>query len=78
MALPIGIPLGIRSATRPVGKADRFGIVTTSIVVAMPAFWIGYVLIYFLAFQPALLWKVKIFPIGRTNRGTSATCSFRP
>ena len=64
LALLIGIPLGIRSAMRPNGKSDRFGIITTSVVVAMPAFWIGYVLIYFLAFQPALLWKLKIFPIG--------------
>jgi peptide/nickel transport system permease protein len=64
MAVLIGIPLGIRSAMRPNGKADRFGIITTSVVVAMPAFWIGYVVIYFLAFQPALQWKLKIFPIG--------------
>jgi len=64
LAVLIGIPLGIRSAMRPNGKADRFGIITTSVVVAMPAFWIGYVVIYFLAFQPALQWKLKIFPIG--------------
>ena len=65
MALLIGIPLGIRSAMRPNGKSDRFGIIATSIVVAMPAFWIGYVVIYFLAFQPAILWHLKIFPIGQ-------------
>ena len=65
LALLIGIPLGIRSAMRPNGKTDRFGLVTTSIVVAMPAFWIGYVVIYFLAFQPAILWKLRIFPIGQ-------------
>ena len=65
MALLIGIPLGIRSAMRPNGKADRFGIISTSIVVAMPAFWIGYVVIYFFAFQPAILWHLKIFPIGQ-------------
>ncbi len=65
MALFIGIPLGIRSAMRPNGKSDRFGIIATSIVVAMPAFWIGYVVIYFLAFQPAILWHVKLFPIGQ-------------
>ena len=65
LALLIGIPLGIRSAMRPNGKTDRFGIVTTSILVAMPAFWIGYVVIYFLAFQPAILWKLRIFPIGQ-------------
>jgi peptide/nickel transport system permease protein len=65
LAILIGVPLGIRSAMKPGGKTDRLGIVTTSVLVAMPAFWIGYVLIYLLAFQPAIQWKLRIFPIGQ-------------
>lgn len=64
VALAIGIPLGIRSATRVGGAADRVGIVGSSILVAAPAFLVGYVLIYVFAFQPTVLWGLAILPIG--------------
>ncbi len=64
IGLLLGIPLGMRSARRPGGPVDRFGVVTTSLLVAAPAFWVGYVLIYLLAFQPAVRWGISIFPIG--------------
>lgn len=64
VALLIGIPLGVRSASRPGGRADRIGIVATSVLVAAPSFLVGYVLLYLLAFQPTVLWGLAILPIG--------------
>lgn len=64
LALLVGVPLGVRSATRPGGWVDRLGIVLTSVLVAAPAFIVGYALIYFAAFQPTVLWDLPLLPIG--------------
>ena len=64
IALLIGLPLGMYSARHPGGRVDRLGIVLTSFLVAAPAFWVGYMLLYTLAFQPAVRWGLAIFPIG--------------
>jgi peptide/nickel transport system permease protein len=64
VAVLIGVPLGVRSAAKPGGRTDRAGILGTSVLVAAPAFLVGYVLLYVFAFQPAVLWKITIFPIG--------------
>jgi peptide/nickel transport system permease protein len=64
IALVIGLPLGMYSARRPGGPIDRLGIIATSFLVAAPAFWVGYMLLYALAFQPAVRWGIAIFPIG--------------
>jgi peptide/nickel transport system permease protein len=64
IALLIGLPLGMHSARRPGGLVDRLGIVVTSFLVAAPAFWVGYMLLYALAFQPAVRWGLALFPIG--------------
>ena len=64
-AAVIGIPLGVRSARNPGGKTDRLGLIGTSVLVAAPAFWVGYMLIFVFAFQPALQWGISIFPIGQ-------------
>lgn len=64
VALLVGVPLGVRSAVRPGGMTDRLGILLTSVLVAAPAFLVGYVLIYVAAFQPAIRWDVRLFPIG--------------
>lgn len=65
IALAIGIPLGIRSAQKPGGRVDRGGLFGTSVLVAAPSFWVGYMLIFLFAFQPAIQWGVSIFPIGQ-------------
>ena len=64
IALAIGVPLGMRSATRPGGPTDRAAIVGTSILVAAPAFLVGSVLIYLFAYQPARYLGIELFPIG--------------
>lgn len=64
VALLIGVPLGVHSARRPGGRIDRIGIVATSILLAAPTFIVGYLLVYFLAFQPTVLWGLAILPIG--------------
>lgn len=65
VALLIGIPLGVRSAKKPGGRVDRAGLLGTTVLVAAPAFWVGYVLLFLLAFQPAIQWDITIFPIGQ-------------
>jgi peptide/nickel transport system permease protein len=64
IAIGIGVPIGVRSATRRGGRVDRLGLVATSVFVAAPAFLVGYILIYLLAFQPTVRWGISIFPIG--------------
>lgn len=64
IGLLIGIPLGVRSATRRGGVTDRAGLMGSSILVAAPSFLVGYVLIYVFAFQPTVLWGLDILPIG--------------
>jgi peptide/nickel transport system permease protein len=64
VALVIGVPLGIRSATRQGGLTDRLGIVLTSILVAAPTFLLGYVLLYWFAFRPKVDLGLDLFPIG--------------
>jgi peptide/nickel transport system permease protein len=64
VAVGIGVPLGVVAATRPRGRFDRLSSIITSILVAAPAFWVGYILLNLLAFQPAVHFKLQIFPIG--------------
>ncbi|MFV0479617.1 MAG: ABC transporter permease [Anaerorhabdus sp.] len=54
----IAIPVGIRCATKRGGLFDQFWQVFSLIGISIPTFFIGLLLIYFLAF------KLKIFPAG--------------
>ena len=65
VSLVIGIPIGVRSASRPGGRFDRFGGILTAALVAAPAFWLGYVFLYLFAFLPAVKLGLEIFPIGQ-------------
>jgi peptide/nickel transport system permease protein len=56
IALPAGVAIGVWSATRPGGIADRIGIAASVIIYAMPSFLIGVLMI--LAF--AVKWR--LFP----------------
>jgi peptide/nickel transport system permease protein len=61
----IGVPLGIHAASRPGGWGDRLGAVVTALLVAVPAFWLGYVVLYLFAFLPAVRLDIDLFPIGQ-------------
>jgi peptide/nickel transport system permease protein len=61
VALAIGIPLGVRAATRPGGLLDRVSAVMGSLLVAVPGFLLGILLLYVLAYQ----WR--LFPLATTG-----------
>lgn len=64
VSIAIGVPLGVAGARRPGSLADRIGAVFSSIAVSMPGFLLGLVLLYLLAFLPALQWGIDLLPIG--------------
>jgi peptide/nickel transport system permease protein len=64
LELLIGLPLGVAAATHRGRPFDRLATITTSILVAAPAFWVGYVLLDLVAFQPQVHFGVSLFPIG--------------
>jgi len=61
VALVIGVPLGVLAATRPGGVLDRVTAVLGSVLVAVPGFLLGILLLYLLAYQ----WRV--FPLATTS-----------
>ncbi|HTX69745.1 MAG TPA: ABC transporter permease [Thermoleophilia bacterium] len=56
--LLIGIPIGMTSALRQYGFRDRAFTIFSLLFLSMPMFFLGMLLMYFLAFQ------VRIFPLG--------------
>ena len=64
VSLAIGIPIGVRAAQRPGGRSDRLGGLVTAILIAAPSFWVGYVVLYGLAFLPTVKLDMAVFPIG--------------
>lgn len=56
--LLIGLPLGMLAALRPRSLIDRSAMLFTFFAVAAPPFWLGLLLLYFLAF------KLPLFPLG--------------
>jgi peptide/nickel transport system permease protein len=61
IAVLIGVPLGVLAATRPGGALDRLGAIVGSVLVAVPGFLLGILLLYLLAYQ----WR--IFPLATTS-----------
>ncbi len=59
--LLIGIPVGVISAMRQYSWLDRVGMVIALLGVSAPPFWLGLLLLYWLAF------RVPIFPLGGTG-----------
>jgi peptide/nickel transport system permease protein len=57
----VGIPLGLVTAARAHGLIDRLSFAITMLIIALPSFWIGLVLMYLLAFR----WP--LFPLGGTG-----------
>jgi ABC-type dipeptide/oligopeptide/nickel transport system permease component len=64
VALGIGIPLGVLAAANRGSWIDRLSTLFAVVLVAAPSFWVGYVVINLLAFQPLMAWGVDLFPIG--------------
>lgn len=64
VGLAIGIPFGVVSARRRGSAIDRAASATTALLVSVPAFWLGYILLDLLAFRPLVAWDLAIFPIG--------------
>ena len=61
VALAIGVPLGVRAATRPGGALDRVTGILGSLLVAVPGFLLGILALYVLAYQ----WR--LFPLATTS-----------
>jgi len=59
--LLIGIPVGVISALRQYSWLDRAGMIIALLGVSTPPFWLGLLLLYWLAF------RVPIFPLGGTG-----------
>jgi len=54
----IGLPIGLAAAARAGGAIDRASLVGSMLVIALPGFWVGLVLLFSLAY----VWP--IFPLG--------------
>ena len=59
----LGVPLGVVSATFRGRGPDRLASVVAVVLVSVPAFWLGYLLLHFLAFRPLVAWQVEVFPL---------------
>ena len=64
LSLAIGVPLGVLAARRRGTGWDRAATVLSVVMVSIPSFWLGYMLIDFLAFRPLMAFDLGIFPIG--------------
>ena len=53
--LVVGIPLGLLSAARSGGVLDRVGLGVSLLMIALPPFWVGLVLLYLVAYRWGLL-----------------------
>lgn len=60
----IGLPLGVVGARRRGAAAGRASTLVAVILVAAPAFWVGYLLLYLVAFLPTVRLGIEVFPVG--------------
>jgi len=56
--LAIGLPIGLVSALKRYSGVDRLGMLFALVSLSIPRFWLGLLLIYFLAFH------LRLFPLG--------------
>jgi peptide/nickel transport system permease protein len=61
--LAIGLPLGVLAAVRRNSVFDRGSTVISIVLVSAPSFWVGLLLIHYLAFLPHQLMRIDLFPI---------------
>ncbi len=64
LSLVVGVPLGVLAARRRGTGWDRAATILSVAMVSVPSFWLGYLLIDFLAFRPLMAFDLGIFPIG--------------
>ena len=64
VAVLVGIPLGVVAARRRGGLLDRGAMLLSVVLVSIPSFWFGYLLIDLLAFRPLIAFDLELFPIG--------------
>ena len=63
VSLVVGLPIGILAARHRRGPVDRLGSGLAVLLVSVPAFWLGYLLLHYLAYQPQVLWGIEAFPL---------------
>lgn len=56
--IAVGVPLGLIGAARAGGFVDRMGLVGSLLVISLPAFWVGLLLLFVFAYL------IPIFPLG--------------
>lgn len=56
--IAVGVPLGLIGAARAGGLVDRAGLVGSLLVISLPAFWVGLLLLFVFAYL------IPIFPLG--------------
>jgi peptide/nickel transport system permease protein len=61
--LLIGIPLGVLAALRRGSNSDRAATMLSIVLISAPSFWVGYILLNVLAFQPLVNAGIDIFPL---------------
>jgi len=67
LALALGLPVGVASAGKPGSRLDRIGAVFSSLMVSVPSFLLGLVLIYAFAFRLRQDFGIALFPIANTR-----------
>jgi peptide/nickel transport system permease protein len=67
--LALGLPLGVLAATRRGGHSDRIVLVFSSLAAAVPAFWLGYLLLLGFAFLPLIHFGFSLFPLAGYDSG---------
>jgi peptide/nickel transport system permease protein len=61
--LGIGLPLGVIAAVRRGTWVDRAAMVGVIVLVSAPSFWVGLLLLHYLAFVPLTEAKLDLFPM---------------
>jgi oligopeptide transport system permease protein len=82
LALAVGIPIGIVSALKPRSPIASVERVSSSLALALPAFFVGTLLIYFFALKVDLVpttgwdgWRAKILPVVTLSLVPLAYCA---
>jgi peptide/nickel transport system permease protein len=64
VAVLVGIPAGIIAALNHRTWIDTALSILVLIGVSVPVFWLGWMMLWLIAYEPSKLWNVDLFPIG--------------
>jgi peptide/nickel transport system permease protein len=64
VAVLVGIPAGIIAALNHRTWVDTALSILVLIGVSVPVFWLGWMMLWLIAYEPSKLWHVDLFPIG--------------